>query len=104
MDNLFWVGYSNMERHAAIDEIKKLVSKYGDIVDVHLFSDISLNMTIEIEECNVDKLYDELTPIVGLQKVDYLNSMSTRERTVYFNITFAKGTGNLKVEVPSVPG
>jgi len=104
MEKFFWAGFSNDERHAAINKIQRVISRYGDVVDFHLFSDISLSMTIEIEEFKIDKLYDELTEIIGIQKPEYLNSISKKERTVYLNITFAKGTGNLKIEVPSVPG
>lgn len=104
MRNIFWTGFSNDERHSAINKIQSVVSKYGDIVDVHFFSDISLSMTIEIEEFKIDKLYDGLTQIIGVQKHEYLNSISLMERTIYLNITFTKGTGNLKIEVPSVPG
>ena len=104
MENIFWTGFSADERHSAINKIQSVVSKYGDIVDVHLFSDISLSMTIEIEEHVIDKLYDELSKIIGVQKPEYLNSISKKERTIYLNITFVKGTGSLKIEVPSVPG
>ncbi len=104
MENIFWTAFSDAERHSAINKIQSVISKYGDVVDVHLFSDISLSMTIEIEEFKIDELYGELTKIIGVQKPKYLNSISKKERTVYINITFAKGTGNLKIEVPSVPG
>lgn len=104
MKNIFWTGYTNQERHTAIDKIRRVVSKYGYIIDFHLFSDVSLSMTIEIEEFKIDKLYDDLNEKIGIQKWEYLNSISKNERTVYLNITFAKGTGNLKIEVPSVPG
>ena len=104
MENLFWTGYSNDERHSAINKIQSIVSKYGDLVDFHLFSDISLSMKIEIEELKINKLYDELSHNIGIDKFEYLNSIAKRERTVYLNITFSKGTGNLKIEVPSVPG
>ncbi len=104
MQNIFWTGFSNDERHTAINKVNSLISKYGDIVDFHLFSDISLSMTIEIEEYKIDKLYDELTEIIGIQKTECLNSISKKERTIYLNLTFADGTGNLKIEVPSVPG
>ncbi len=104
MENIFLTGFSDDERHSAISKIQSVVSKYGDVVDVRLFSDISLNMTIEIEEFKIDKLYDELTKIIGVQKLDYLNSISKKERTVYLNISFAKGGSNLKIEIPNVPG
>lgn len=103
MQNIFWTGFSDDERHSAINKIQSVISKYGDVVDVHLFSDISLSMAIEIEEFKIDTLYDELTKIIGVQKPEYLNSISKKERTVYLNMTFARGTGNLKIEVPSVP-
>lgn len=104
MKNIFWAGFSNDERFAAINKIQRVVSKFGDIVDIHLFSDISLSMTIEMQEFKIDKCYDELDKIIGLQKPEYLNSTSKNERTIYLSISFAKGTGNLKIEVPSVPG
>lgn len=104
MENIFWTGYSNDERHAAINKFQSIISKYGDIVDIKLFSDISLSMMIEIEESKIDKLYDELILTMRIDKFGYLNSVAKKERTVYLNITFNKGTGNLKIEVPSVPG
>ncbi|MBP6810370.1 MAG: hypothetical protein KA138_02545 [Saprospiraceae bacterium] len=104
MDNIFWTGYSNDERHSSMSTIKSIVAKYGDIVDFKLFSDISLSMVIEIEESNIDKLYNELADTIAIDTFEYLNSMSRKERTVYLNVTFTKGTGNLIVEVPAVPG
>lgn len=104
MDNIFWRGFSDDERHSAVDKIQSVVSKYGDVVDVHLFSDISLSVTIEIEEFKIDKLFNELTQIIGVQKSEYLNSISKKKRTIYLNITFTKGTSDLKIDVPSVPG
>ena len=104
MDNIFWTGYSNDERHSSMSTIKSIVAKYGDIVDFKLFSDISLSMVIEMEESNIDKLYNELADNIAIDTFEYLNSMSRKERTVYLNVTFTKGTGNLIVEVPAVPG
>jgi phosphate uptake regulator len=104
MDNIFWTGYSNDERHAIINQINSVISMHGHVVDFMLFSDISLTMKIEIEEFKVDKLYDELNDNLNIDRFEYLNSVSTKERTIYLNITFNKGTGNLIVEVPAVPG
>lgn len=104
MDNIFWTGYSNDERHASMSTIKSVVARYGNIVDFKLFSDISLTMVIEMEEYKIDKLYDELVNNIGIDKFEYLNSSSRKERTVYLNITFNKGSGNLIIDIPSVPG
>lgn len=104
MENIFWTGYSNEERHYAINKFQSIVSKYGDIVDIKLFSDISLSMMIEIEELKVDKLYDELIINMRIDKFEYLNSVAKKVRMVFLNITFKRGTGDLKIEVPCVPG
>lgn len=77
---------------------------YGDIVDVHLFSDVSLSLTIEIAEFKIDSLYEALTREMSLQRKEPLNSNAKLERIVYLHITFSKGTGKLKIEVPAVPG
>lgn len=102
MENIFWTGFSNDERHNAIDKIQNVISKYGDLTDVHLFSNICLSMTIEIEEFKIDELYNELAKVIAIQNPKYLNSISTKERIIYLNITFSKGIGNLIIEVPSV--
>lgn len=102
--NIFWTGYSNDERHSSLIAIQGVVAKLGDIVDINLFSDISLTMRIEIEEFKIDSLYDELYAIMGMDKFEKLDSISKKERTVYLNISFTRGSGNLRIEVPSVPG
>jgi hypothetical protein len=104
MENIFWTGYSHDKRHAGIQAIQKVIAKYGYVVDFHPFSDLSLAMAIEIEESKIDVLYDELTKNIDLEEFEHLNSNSTKERKVYLNITFSKGTGNLSIEVPAVPG
>jgi len=100
MTSIFWTAYSNHERHSIIDAIKRVVANYGDIVDFKLFSDISLTIVIEIEEFKIDNLYDELMNNLGMDKFEYLNSISKKERKVYLNITFTQGSGNLIIETP----
>ena len=104
MENIFWKGYSNDERNSSMIAIQGVIAKYGDIVDVKLFSDISLTMTIEIDEFKIDRLYDELSAIMGMDKFERLDSISKKERTIYLNISFTRATGNLIIEVPSVTG
>lgn len=104
MENIYWTGYTNDERLASVSIIKEVVAHYGDIVDFKLFSDVSLTVVIEIDEFNIDKLYDELVQNIRMDKFEYLHSIAKKERTIYLNITFTKGTGNLIIEVPAVPG
>lgn len=89
MGNIFFTGYCNDERHKAISEIQNAVSKYGDIIDFKFFSDISLSMVIEIKELKIDELYNDLRNKLDMNKFEYMNSISQKERTIYLNITFA---------------
>ncbi len=89
MENLFLTGYCNDERHKGISEIQNVVTKYGDIIDFKIFSDISLSIVIEIKEFKIDELYDDLRKNLGMNKFEYVNSTSQKERTIYLNITFA---------------
>ena len=104
MNTDFWTAYSNDERHTAIDKIQSVVSKYGDIIEFKFFSDISITLIIEIIESKIGKLNDELRNVIAIDKYNHYDSTSQNERTIYLNISFTKGTGNLKIEVPSVPG
>jgi len=89
MGNIFLTGFCNDERHKAINEIQKVVSTYGDIIDFKIFSAMSLSMVIEIKEFRIDQLYDDLQNKLGMNKFEYMNSISQKERTIYLNITFA---------------
>jgi hypothetical protein len=104
MNNIFWTGYCNNERIIAINEIEKIINSHGFIIDFKQFSDISLSIKIEMEELNIDKLYAALKSYMSLNNFEPLNSSSNRERCVFLNITFNKGTGDLRIEVPAVPG
>lgn len=104
MQNIFWTAYTDNDRHAAISQIQAIVAQFGDLFDIRLFSDISLTMTIEIVECKIDKLYEALANTIRIDKSDLVNSITTKERIIYLNITFSHATGDLKQEVPSVPG
>ncbi len=104
MKNIFWTGFCNQERTAAISDLEKLVNHYGYITDFKLFSDISIAITIELQELNIDKLYNALKKYISLNDAESVNSVSSAERVIYLNITFMKGTGNLKIDIPAVPG
>ena len=104
MKRIFWTGYCNKERTTAIYEIEKILSNYGFVTDFRRFSDISISMTIEIEELKIDQLYSDLKKYLSLNSFEKLNSDSNNECIIYLNTSFVKGTGNLIIEVPSVPG
>ena len=104
MKNIFWKAYSNKGRYEVIEDVKRSISRFGDIIDFKLFSDISINMTIEIEESAIPGLYADLKKIIAIADYDHLPSSFNTERTIFLNLTFSAATGNLKIETPVVPG
>lgn len=104
MENIFWTGYSNGERHSTINNIKDIIAQYGDTVAFAFFSDMSITMTIEVEEHKIDTLYEALGKLLRLDAFEALNSLAKTERTVYLNVTFVQGTGKHVIKVPAVPG
>lgn len=104
MELFYWTGFCSKNRNQAISEIEQIISKHGFITDFKKFSDISISLVIEITERKIDLLYNELFEYMTLYDFNLLSSASENERTILLNITFTKGTGDLKIEVPAVPG
>jgi hypothetical protein len=104
MARLYLSGYCKNERIIGISDIEKIISKYGFILDFKMFSDISISMIIEIEESKVDSLFSDLKNYMNMNDFETLNTDSKKECTVFLNVTFSKGTGNLRIEMPAVPG
>ena len=102
--NIYWKGFCSKDRNVAIYEIENIVNKYGFITDFRMSSDIEIGIKIEIEEQYICNLYDDLQNYLSIDGYEDLNLQSKKERLIFFNITFLKGTGNLKIEVPAVPG
>ena len=101
---LYWKGFCNKDRNIAIYEIENVINQFGFIIDFHMFSDIEISIKIEIEEQNIYKFYTDLKTCLDLNDFEDLNPKSNYDRTILLNITFSKSTGNLKIEVPAVPG
>ena len=104
MDIIYWTGYCKNERIIAIGEIEKIINNYGYITDFKQFSNITLSIKIELEELNIDKLFNALKSYMSLNDFGKINSSSNRERLIFLNITFVKGTGDLRIEIPAIPG
>jgi len=99
-----WKGFSNKDRNAVINEIENIINRYGFITDFHMFTDMEICIKIETEEQNLYPLYSDLKNQITLNDYIDINSKSKKEHTIFLNITFLNSTGNLKIEVPAVPG
>jgi len=104
MKRYYWNGISKDERIKSISEITTIVDRFATIINFQRFSDISLSLVIEIEEYKINNLFIGLAEVMFIEGFDHTLSDSNAECIILFNITFTKGTGDLKYEVPQIPG
>ncbi|MFZ2897368.1 MAG: hypothetical protein WA004_02025 [Saprospiraceae bacterium] len=103
MNRFFISAHCSRERNAAISELEQVVGKHGFLIDFKFFSDISISMIIEMEEGKVGDLCTDLKEFACLHDFE-TPGPSSMECMVFLNITFTKGTGDKKIEVPEAPG
>ena len=104
MERYYWVGYCKENRIVATEKIAATINEYGCMLSANIFSDLAISFTIEINRNKVIALYNALNSYIRLKEQEMADSESTEEITIMLNVTFAMGTGSLRIEVPSVPG
>jgi hypothetical protein len=104
MKNIFWSGYVLEDRLSGIEKVKRIIAEYGDVVNFNMFSDLSISLEIEITENRLYDLYQALNHQIQMDPTMVSSSLSTKQRVLYLNLSFSKGSGNLKINVPAVPG
>ncbi|MEG1556296.1 MAG: hypothetical protein RR356_06180 [Bacteroidales bacterium] len=102
MKRIFWKGYCHQERIKAIYDIENIINRYGAIIDFKKFSDMALTLLIEVDGDKTEALYIELKQYLNMD--DYNLFPTQQEISIFFNITFWKGKGDLVIETPAVPG
>lgn len=106
-NKLNWNILSNKERNRAINEIKEIILSNGAyILSSNFFSDLAISLCLGIEEKNIGKLHAALKREMDVSELDagIPGHHPGKEWLVFLNIRFSKGSGDLKVEVPDVPG
>ena len=104
---LNWQAYSNADRNKIIEEVKDSISKNdGCIMNFNMYSDLALTLCIEIEEYKIIGLHKTLSCKLTVSDFDVenINLDSKKEWLIFLNMSFNKGTGNLKTMIPAVPG
>ena len=104
MQKYYWSGYCHETRVVAIDKIASIINNYGLLLSANQFSDLDIGFTIEIASIKVRELYSALSSYIGLAEPGEVTFESTGEITIMLNVSFTNGKGNLKIEVPAVPG
>lgn len=107
INKLNWEIFSNKNRNIVIDEIKAvLLTNDACIVNSSMFSDLALSLSLEIEQKSVIELYNSLSSIVTISDLDTgsININSSKDCLIFINVSFTSGTGDLRIEMPAVPG
>ena len=105
-ESLFWAGVCLKHRIEGIQEAEQIIDSYGFITDFKQFSDLAVSISIEIEAGKVMPLYNALAltfKMAGFKDLGVAISDKTAT-IILFNLSFARGSGDLRVEIPSVPG
>ena len=68
---LSWQAFSNDERNEVIETVKNTISLCdGCILNFNMFSDLALNLSIEIEENKIQELHRALSLVVNLSELN----------------------------------
>ncbi|HEY1045553.1 MAG TPA: hypothetical protein VGF79_03880 [Bacteroidia bacterium] len=100
MHALHWTAYTGHLRFSALQEVEKIINQYGFIANFKEFSDLTINIEIEIEPSKIEGLHKALSDYLTIDEPVEIGNLST----IYLNLTFGAGTGDLKIPVPEVPG
>ena len=106
LGNIFWTGICMQHRIEGMQEAEEIIDALGFITDFKQFSDLAIGLVIDIEACKVNKLYHALSGKFILDPFEDFKVKADDKRStqIFFNISFTEGHGDLKIEVPSVPG
>jgi hypothetical protein len=100
---LSWQVFSNDDRNEVIEAVKNTISNSdGCIMNFNMFSDLALTLSVEIEENKIQTLHRALSRVVNVSKLEVhnINLESKKEWLIFMNISFGKGKGELKQEIP----
>ena len=104
--NIFWTGICKQHRIEGMQEAEEIIDALGFITDFKQFSDLAISLVIDVEACKVNKLYHALSEKFVMDPFDEIQveNDDTNSTQIFFNISFTEGHGELKIEVPNVPG
>lgn len=100
-------AFTSKERNKALELLKSIISRHdGHIINFQFFSDIAISFTIEILGSGIIGLYEELKQEMSVNEFvmgDPSTNLS-KDCWVLLHVSFVKGTGDKRFEIPVVPG
>ncbi len=102
-------AFTARDRHATLAAVPEALSGVEGVVeDVHLFSDLSaaLRISIPVDRCaELAGALDAIAVHLDARSMEALKAVSGDEEVAgTLSIVFAKARGDLRHEVPEVPG
>ena len=91
-NKLNWQAFTSASRTLAIEDIKEIIAKNdGCIINFNIFSDLALNLLIEVEEQHMAALYKDLGGYMQISDLglDMINNNSKIEWLIGLNISFS---------------
>ncbi len=102
---LNWEAFSNRNRIEVIEEVKQLILDHdGYIIHFKMFSDLALNLNIEIEADKIPTLHQALSSKMSISELENHLFDSKKEWLIFIHLSFGQSHGNLRHEIPEVPG
>lgn len=102
-NSIFWSAVGHGDRITVISECERIIDNYGFIMEFKKFSDLALSLYIDVESNKIPRLYEALKSVLNLDVFDF-KEVNEKTHTIFLNISFADGHGDLKQEIPNVPG
>ncbi len=101
---IFWSGVSGKPRFETIQDLESCINSYGYIEDFKEFSDLDMGLHIEVETKKYLLLLNQIKEVLHLDEPEELPDTSKESQSIMLHVSFLAGTGDLKIEVPGVPG
>lgn len=102
MKKFNWEGICHKGRTEGISLIEQNINRHGFILNFKMFSDLAISIMAEVPENKINVLFEDLSEVMTLFNFKSIDSQSDREATIFLNVTFSKGTGNMRIEVPDI--
>jgi hypothetical protein len=100
-----WKLFCQGDRIQVIEQVKSaILTNNGSILHHEMFSDLGMSLTIQVVEEHLPALHAELEDLGEIHPPEARYAASSRgaEWTIFMNVSFASGTGDMEHDIPAV--
>lgn len=100
----YWEAISQFTESETIVTLENAVKPFGYILDFKRFSDLALSVDIEVKPACMLPLWEAMSATFRMSGRGESELPNDSEMKLFLHISFAKGSGLKRFEVPAVPG